>query len=394
MLFVADAAVIPGKSNGGFGHCPLFNRSQYFAYVVLPPRVNDSTPCSGSSYTGGTSQSVPFDSFPENPMSAPNPWTPTLPVRHPPPIGTLLLVLFVLIGLFTAYYTVPAESAGVVLRFGRHLQNVPPGLHLKLPFGIDEVIKVPTQRQLKLEFGIRQPAELATNPDQTGPEPLKERSMVTGDLNAALVEWVVQYRITDPEIFLFEVRDPGITLRDLSESVMREVIGDRTVDEIITIGRQEIEETSLNRLRDLAARYQLGVTVNQVQLKNVDPPEPVQPSFNEVNRAQQDRENAINLANGEYNKAVPRARGEADQAIREAEGYRFKRINEAEGDAAAFSAVLEEFVKAPEVTRTRIYLETLGEVLPQAKQGIIVDESVQQILPMLPLPQTFSGAAK
>lgn len=218
--------------------------------------------------------------------------------------------------------------------------------------------------------------------------------MVTGDLNAALVEWVVQYRITDPEVFLFEVRDPGITLRDLSESVMREIIGDRTVDEIITIGRQEIEETSLNRLRELAALYHLGVTVNQVQLKNVDPPEPVQPSFNEVNRAQQDRENAINLANGEYNKAVPRARGEADQAIRAAEGYRFKRINEAEGDAAAFTAVLGEFVKAPEVTRTRIYLETLGDVLPQAKQGIIVDESVQQILPMLPLPQSLPGVAK
>jgi membrane protease subunit HflK len=291
---------------------------------------------------------------------------------------------------------VPAESEGVVLRFGKHLQNVPPGLHLKLPFGIDEVIKVPTQRQLKLEFGMRKPVDLTTNPDQIGVDPMKERSMVTGDLNAALVEWVVQYRITDPEVFLFEVRDPGITLRDLSESVMREIIGDRTVDEIITIGRQEIEDTSLSRLRDLAARYHLGVVVNQVQLKNVDPPEPVQPSFNEVNRAQQDRENAINLANGEYNKAVPRARGRADQAIREAEGYRFKRINEAEGDAAAFGAVLEEFVKAPEVTRTRIYLETMGEVLPQAKQGIIVDEAVQQILPMLPLPQTqtLPGVAK
>lgn len=327
-------------------------------------------------------------------MSTPNPWTQSLPSRKPPPIGAILLVLFALTGLFTAYYTVPAESEGVVLRFGRHQLNVPPGLHLKLPFGIDEVIKIPTQRQLKLEFGMRKPSENTTNPDQTGPEPLKERSMVTGDLNAALVEWVVQYRITDPEVFLFEVRDPGITLRDLSESVMREIIGDRTVDEIITIGRQEIEETSLTRLRELAARYHLGVTVNQVQLKNVDPPEPVQPSFNEVNRAQQDRENAINLANGEYNKAVPRARGEADQAIREAEGYRFKRINEAEGDAAAFTAVLGEFVKAPEVTRTRIYLETLGDVLPQAKQGIIVDESVQQILPMLPLPQSLPGVVK
>lgn len=327
-------------------------------------------------------------------MSTPNPWTQHLPIKKSPPIGAILLVLFALTGLFTAYYTVPAESAGVVLRFGKHLHNVPPGLHLKLPYGIDEVIKVPTQRQLKLEFGMLRPSEVATNPDQVGVDPQKERSMVTGDLNAALVEWVVQYRITEPETYLFEVRDPGITLRDLSESVMREIIGDRTVDEIITVGRQEIEDTTLSRLRELSSRYHLGVTVNQVQLKNVDPPVPVQPSFNEVNRAQQDRENAINLANGEYNKAVPRARGEADQAIRGAEGYRFKRINEAEGDASAFTAVLVEYIKAPEVTRTRIYLETLGDVLPSARQDIIVDEAVQQILPMLPLPQNLTGGTQ
>lgn len=210
--------------------------------------------------------------------------------------------------------------------------------------------------------------------------------MVTGDLNAALVEWIVQYRITDPEKYLFDVRSPGQTLRDLSEAVMREVVGDRTVDEIITIGRQEIEETVLTSTRKLAERYRLGVSINQVQLKNVNPPEPVQPSFNEVNRAQQDRENAINLANGEYNKAVPRARGEADQKIRAAEGYRFKRINEAEGDVSAFNQVLKQYLKAPEVTRTRIYLETLGAVLPQARQQIIVDDTIQQILPMLPFP--------
>jgi len=165
------------------------------------------------------------------------------------------------------------------------------------------------------------------------------------------------------------------------------------VDEIITIGRQEIEDSVLIRTRELAQRYQLGVTVDQVQLKNVNPPVPVQPSFNEVNRAQQDRENVINIANGEYNKAVPRARGEADQNIRAAEGYRFKRINEAEGDAYAFTQVLEQYVKAPDVTRARIYLETLGDVLPQARQQIIVDDSVQQIMPMLPMTSKLLEAA-
>ena len=296
----------------------------------------------------------------------------------------ILLILAAVVGLWTAYYTIPAESEGVVLRFGEYIRKVPPGLHFKLPFGIDEVMAVPTQRQMKLEFGFATPGH--TNLDQAGSDPEKERSMVTGDLNSALVEWIVQYRITEPEDYLFEVRDPAQTLRDVSESVMREVVGDRTVDEIITIGREDIEVTVLNRIRELAKHYRLGLSINQVQLKNVNPPEPVQSSFNEVNRAQQDRENVINLANGEYNKAVPRTRGEADQQIRAAEGYRFKRINEAEGDVAAFSAVLEQYVKAPEVTRTRIYLETLGDVLPQAKQQIIVDDTVQQILPMLPLP--------
>lgn len=305
-------------------------------------------------------------------------------LTHFLPVSTpfTLPVLVVLIGVWTSFFTIPAESEGIILRFGKYINKVPPGLHYKLPFGIDSVIAVPTQRQQKLEFGFSTPG--FTNPDQSGAESEKEKSMVTGDLNSALVEWIVQYRITEPETYLFEVREPGQTLRDLSESVMREVVGDRTVDEIITIGRQEIEETVLSRTRELANRYRLGITINQVQLKNVNPPVPVQPSFNEVNRAQQDRENLINLANGDYNKAVPRARGAADQKIREAEGYRFKRINEAEGDARAFSNVLEQYVKAAEVTRTRIYLETLGYVLPQARQQIIVDDKIQQILPMLP----------
>lgn len=209
--------------------------------------------------------------------------------------------------------------------------------------------------------------------------------MVTGDLNAALVEWVVQYRIEDPRQYLFDVRNPEGTLRDLSEAAMREVVGDRTVDELITVGRQDIEVEALARMQELSKRYQLGIRVDQVQLKNVNPPSQVQASFNEVNKAQQDRENAINVANGEYNKVIPKAKGEADQTIRGAEGYRFKRINEAEGDVAAFSAVLQQYVKAPEITRTRLYLETMSEILPQTGQKIIVDESMRQLLPILPL---------
>ena len=299
-------------------------------------------------------------------------------------IAAIFIGILLIVGLWMSYYTVGPESQGVVRRFGKYLQTVDPGLHFKLPFGIDVVTVLPTRRQLKLEFGFATPGYV-TNPIQAGQEPEEEKSMVTGDLNAALVEWVVQYRIEDPSQYLFDVRNPGETLRDLSEAAMREVVGDRTVDELITIGRQDIEIEALARMQELSKRYHLGIRVDQVQLKNVNPPSQVQASFNEVNKAQQDRENAINIANGEYNNVVPKAKGQADETIRAAEGYRFKRVNEAEGDVAAFSAVLQQYIKAPEITRSRLYLETMGEILPQTGQKIIVDESLRQLLPVLPL---------
>ncbi|MBL8756471.1 MAG: FtsH protease activity modulator HflK [Planctomycetes bacterium] len=299
------------------------------------------------------------------------------------PLKWILPAFFVLIGVFTTYYTVASDSVGVVLRFGKYSTTVEPGLHFKLPFGIDEVEILRTKRLLKLEFGFG--SEDWTNPDQVGEaaEQDAEKAMVTGDLNAALVEWVVQYRISDPRLYLFHVRDPGWTLRDLGEAVMREVVGDRTVDEVITVGRQEIETVSTARLAELVQQYQLGVQIDQVQLKNVNPPGPVQNSFNAVNKAQQERESMINAANGEYNKVVPKAKGQAEQKLSEAEGYRLKRVNEALGDVAAFNAMLEQYLKAPAVTRTRLYLETMREVLPTIGDTWIVDRSVTQLLPMV-----------
>lgn len=295
-------------------------------------------------------------------------------------IGVLVLGVF---GM-TSYYTVGADSEGVVLRFGKFLKTVDPGLHFKLPFGIDAVTILPTRRQLKQEFGFTTPG-YSPNSIEPSQNPVEEKSMVTGDLNAVLVEWIIQYRIEDPRQYLFETRSPEETLRDLSEAAMREVVGDRTVDEVITVGRQDIEIEALARMQELSNRYHLGIRVDQVQLKNVNPPSQVQASFNEVNRAQQDRENAINIANGEYNKVIPKAKGQADETIRGAEGYRFKRVNEAEGDVSAFSAVLQQYIKAPEITRTRLYLETMGDVLPQTGQKIIIDDSLRQLLPILPL---------
>jgi membrane protease subunit HflK len=305
---------------------------------------------------------------------------PHIPVRLI--AGVIAIILLIALG-WTSCYTVQAESEGVVLRFGKFLKTVEPGLQFKLPFGIDQVTVLPTRRQLKLEFGFVTPGY--TNVDQPATDVEEERSMVTGDLNAALVEWVVQYRIDDPKQYLFDVRNPGQTLRDLSEAAMREVIGDRTVDEVITIGRQDIEISALARMQELAKRYKLGVRVDQVQLKNVNPPAEVQASFNEVNKAQQDRENAINIANGDYNEAVPKAKGQADQTIRGAEGYRFKRVNEAQGDVASFNAMLQQYIKAPEITRTRLYLETMGDVLPATGEKIIIDDSMRNVLPLLPL---------
>jgi len=306
-----------------------------------------------------------------------------LPEFKPGLLRGLVVLILIAWGLWSSVYTVPAESVGVIQRFGKALEvSVPPGLHFKIPFGVDRVSIVPVQRQLKLEFGYT--TEGYSNVDQSGQNPTLERSMVTGDLNAALVDWVVQYRIDNPRLFLFHVQNPGRTLRDLSEGVMREVIGDRTVDEVITIGRQEIESVALEKMNTLARTYEIGVTINQVQLKDVDPPEPVQASFNEVNKAQQDRETSVNNATREYNQAVPLAKGEADQKIRAAEGYKLKRINEAQGDVASFTAQLAEYIKAPDVTRTRLYLETMKEVLPAAGPKVIVDDSVKQIMPMLP----------
>jgi len=287
-----------------------------------------------------------------------------------------LLALVVLWGLLSCYTTIPADSVGVLTRLGKYQNTITPGLRFRLPFGVDQITLVPVQRQLNLEFG--------GGSDERGDD-AEAASMVTGDLNMANVGWVVQYRIQDAKGWVFNVRQPESTLRDASESAMREVVGDRTVDEVLTIGRQDIEEECLKRLKELAERYTLGVSIMQVQLQSVHPPTPVQASFNEVNQAQQEKEQQINLAWGEYNKSVPRAKGEAAQKISIAEGYALRRVNEAQGDAEKFTAVFTEYSKAPEVTRQRLYFETMQEVLPQMERKVILDDKATGVLPLLNL---------
>ena len=299
--------------------------------------------------------------------------------------------LFVVSGLFSAYYTVPVDSVAVLQRFGNYSGIEENGLHFKLPWGIDQATLVPVRRQMKMEFGFATGG--GSNPYQFSNEQAEERSMVTGDLNAANVEWVVQYHISDPKAYLFNFADPIDTLRDLSEAVMREIVGDRTIDEVLTFGRQKAAVDAQIRLEAIISSLNIGIDVNQVQLQDVKPPREVQASFDEVNRAQQEKEQAINMASGEYNKLVPRAKGEAEQKISGAQGYAAQRVNEAEGDAGRFSALLAEYNKAPDVTRRRIYLETMSEVLGKVSNKVILDEKAPQFLPMLQIPGNKTPAA-
>lgn len=303
---------------------------------------------------------------------------------NPKMIKTFVIVVIVLLLLFTSWFTVDAEEVGVILRLGKFNRNVNPGLHFKIPFGIEQVFKVPVQRQLKEEFGFRTLSAGVKSTYDTRSY-VDESVMLTGDLNVAVVEWTVQYRIDDPYKYLFRIRNARNALRDMTEATMREVIGNRTVAEILTIGRAEVASTVKVELQKLANNYETGFRVDQVVLQNVTPPNPVKPSFNDVNEAQQDREKLINQAKSEYNKVIPRAKGEAQQTIQGAEGYALNRVNSARGQVAMFTAVFEEYQKAPEVTRQRIYLETMNEILPKLGKKFVIDEGVSGILPLLNL---------
>src|SRR5256886_16408352 len=292
-------------------------------------------------------------------------------------------IVFTLITLLFGFTSILAISVEVKTRFGAYHNIVDPGLAYAIPYS-DEVHIVPTQRLLKLEFGFSTPN--ATNAYQGDVEPEETETMITGDLNTALVPWVVQYRITDPKMYLFGVREPEQTLRDLSESVMREVIGDRTVDEVLTIGRHDIETASLKRLAELCSDYKLGLQIQQVQLATVRPPTVVQAAFNEVNQAQEEKQTAINQAWAVYNDAVPNASGQAKERLKQAEAYAFRRVNQAKGDAEKFTLLLSEYRKAPEVTRRRIYLEQMQAILPALQKKVLVAASLKNIWQRLPLP--------
>ncbi|UZJ42991.1 FtsH protease activity modulator HflK [Marinimicrobium sp. C6131] len=304
-----------------------------------------------------------------------------------PGIGMGLLIpvaILVLWGGFTSFYTVQPEQQAVVKRFGAVVAITDPGLHFKLPFGIDKVQRVASARVLKQEFGFRtvgqrgNEASRYSNQDFTG-----ESAMLTGDLNVINVEWVVQYRIQDPIKYLYQQREPDTTLRDISESVMRRVVGNRLGSEVLTVGRVEIAQLAREEIQQVMDRYDSGLHIITVELQDVVPPQAVRPAFNEVNEARQERERMINEATKRANQQIPRAEGEALRLIAEAEGYATERVNRAYGETARFRAMLEEYQNVPEVTRSRLYLEAMGTLLPKVGQVLMVQDDQVGPLPLM-----------
>lgn len=302
--------------------------------------------------------------------------------------GTVKIIITagaLLILLFGSIYQIRPEEMGVILRLGKYVRATDPGLHFKLPLGIETLSKVPVQRQLKMEFGFRTAEPGIRTQYRTTPESAKEAVMLTGDLNVAVVEWIVQYKIRDPYKFLFRIRDANATFRYMNEAIVRRVVGDNSVDEVITVGRARLALEAKEELQKLCDLYEIGLEVSQLIFQDVNPPDPVKPSFNEVNESLQEKERKINEAWSEYNQEIPKAKGVAEQTIRGAEGYAMERINNAEGDASRFKAIYKEYARAPLVTRKRLFLETLKDILPKIQKKIIFDEKQKNILPLLNL---------
>lgn len=295
-----------------------------------------------------------------------------------------IIIPIVLLGFvfFTSFFTVDTEEVGVITRFGKYARTVEPGLEFKIPF-VEKVYFVPIERQQKVEFGFKTVKADIRSEYKRGSVEADESNMLTGDLNLADVEWVIQYRIDDPYNFLFKVRDPQSTLRDISEATMRQIVGDRTVNEVITVGRTQMGVEMKELLQRVCREYSLGVKIEQVVLQDVNPPKPVKAAFNAVNEAEQERETLINQAKSERNKVIPKAKGQAEETIQKAEGYATERVNNAKGEVARFNDLYREYAKAPEVTRQRIYLETMSEVLPKLGNKIITDDKGNSVLPLL-----------
>jgi modulator of FtsH protease HflK len=298
----------------------------------------------------------------------------------------ILILVAVVALLWGSYYQIEPEEVGLITRFGAYTGTSQPGPHFKIPL-IDRVFRVPIKRQLKEEFGFRtERAGVQSEYGERSEQSQLESRMLTGDLNVADVEWIVQYRVSDAYKFVFNVRNVGATLRDMSESSMRSVVGDHSVNEVLTIGRAAIQLKAKEALQLACDRYGTGIHIEQLVLQDVNPPGPVRDSFNEVNQAIQERERSVNQAWAQYNSIIPKARGSASQTVQAAEGYATERVNKARGEVARFLSLQQEYAKAPAVTRTRLYLETMSDVVPRAQHRTFIDDRLKGLLPVFSQP--------
>jgi len=309
-----------------------------------------------------------------------------------PPVPTTAIAygalgLLALVGVLTSVYTVDVSEEGVVTRFQRYHTTSSPGLHFKLPFLIDRVTKVPSKVLLQEEFGFRSTEQHRTRTEYSKAALDEESLMLTGDLNVADVEWIVQFRISDPWKFLFHARDVQKNIRDISMSIMRRVVGDRLVGEILTTGRIEIADEARKLTQEVLDKYDMGITVAAVVLQDVTPPEVVKAAFNDVNAAKQEQEKAINVAEREYNNVIPEAKGKAEQVIADAGAFAVSLVNRAKGDAANFNARLVEYRRASDVTRRRLYVEAMEDIFSSLDKVVIVDAKLRGVLPLYPPPQ-------
>ncbi len=333
-----------------------------------------------------------FEDFPRPPKRA-RPEVSVEEIRQYLKWGGLLVVVFLFaLGIYTSVYTVQPEEEAVVKRFGKVISVRPPGLHFKLPYGIDQSYNIPTARVLKEEFGFRTAGVNERTNYRKDPSHRAESLMLTGDLKVIDVEWVVQYRISDASDFLHQARDPQKTIRDVSEAVMRRIVGNSLGSDVLTEKRVEVATNARIELQEILDSFNLGVQVSTIELQDVTPPELVKPAFNEVNQAEQERERLINEAEKRRNQVIPRAEGQAKQIIAEAEGYAAERVNRARGDTARFAAILAEYSNSPEVTRNRLYLEMIDKVLPSLGQIHVIDPAVgTSPIPLLNLGPTGSN---
>ncbi|HRJ46222.1 MAG: hypothetical protein RLZZ129_2220 [Verrucomicrobiota bacterium] len=312
--------------------------------------------------------------------------------RLGPVLWVIPLLVIALFAALTSYYTVQPEEEAVVKRFGRVIAINPPGLHFKLPLGVDRVQFVPTARVLKEEFGFRSGGGDARGQYIKNRTHRDESLMLTGDLKVIDVEWVVQFQIADADKFLHRARQPIQTLRDISEAVMRRVVGNSLGSDVLTEKRVQVATAARLELQDILNSFDLGIQINTIELQDVTPPDLVKPAFNEVNQAEQERERLINEAEKRRNQVIPRAEGQASQIIAEAEAYRAERVNRSRGEAGRFSAILTEYKRAPEITRQRLYLEMIDNVLPKAGPVYIMEEGANSPLPLLNLGQPLGGS--